>query len=187
VMLNASYHRTAAPVEVTSTMGRVTARVECAQCGAHDDWKIAGRLPPADILPKHFANKGWSLRKRPVCPVCNAPSKKEPDMSNVAPIKPEVAPTDAVKAMRRKANELLMFEFEVETGRYKDGWSDERVAKESGMPVAWVTKRRDEEYGPLKEPAEFAEVRAEAKALASEIGKLQAKLDAMAKRNGWAN
>ncbi len=108
-------------------------------------------------------------------------------MTNVAPIKPEVVPSDAVKAARRKANELLMFQFNVEQGAYEDGWSDERVAKESGMPVAWVSKRRDEEYGPLKEPSEFVEIRNEAKALASEIGKLQAKLDAMSKRNGWSN
>lgn len=108
-------------------------------------------------------------------------------MTNVAPIKPEPVPTDAVKAARRKANELLMFHFEVETGRFEDGWSDDRVAKESGMPLAWVAKRRDEEYGPLREPSEFAELREQAKALASEIGKFQAKLDAMSKRNGWCN
>lgn len=186
-MLGAAYLRTAAPVEATISAGRFVARVECAQCGARDEWVVANKAPPADILAKHFAQKGWNVRKRPICPACNTPQKKETDMNNVAPIKPDAIPTDAVKAARRKANELLMFQFNVENGCFEDGWSDDRVAKESGMPLAWVTKRRDEEYGPLKEPCEFAEVRAEAKALASEIGKLQSKLDAMAKRNGWAN
>lgn len=183
---NKSYARELAPIEIANHMGKILARAQCCQCGGHEEWNT-GRVPPPEVVTKHFAQKGWKVRKRLICPICNAPQKKELSMNNVAPIKPEPAPTDAVKAARRKANELLMFEFEVEAGRYKDGWSDERVAKESGMPLAWVVKRRDEEYGPLKEPSEFGEVRAEAKVLASEIGKLQAKLDAMAKRNGWAN
>ena len=107
------------------------------------------------------------------------------ELKKATPTNP--APTAAVKAMRRKANEHLMAYFDVETGIFDKGWSDERISKESGMPVAWVIKRREEEYGPLKEPNEFEEIRHEAKALASEIGKLQSKIDAMSKRNGWVN
>lgn len=180
-----SYLSKAAPVEPTIQHGRVVARLTCSECGAKDEWTVASKMPPPEILTKHFSNKGWSVRKRPTCPNCNAP-KEKPVMSNVAPIKTEQAPTEAVKAARRKANEFLMFHFDVENGRYEDGWSDERVAKDSGMPIAWVVKRRDEEYGPLKEPGEFAEIREQAKVLASEIGKLNARLAMIAKSNGWS-
>ncbi len=186
-MLGTAYLRAAAPVEATISAGRFVARVECAQCGARDEWVVANKAPPADILAKHFTNKGWSIRKRPICPDCISQAKKETAMSNVAPIKPDPLPSDAVKAARREATEKLLFHFDTAKGCFEEGWSDARIAKETGMPEAWVTKRREEDFGPLKEPGEFAEVRAEAKALASEIGKLQAKLDAMAKRNGWAN
>lgn len=186
-MFTQSYLRNSAPVAPLTRGGKVIARIECSQCGTHDEWTIAGPCPPAEILPKHFTTKGWNLRKRPVCPACTAQAKKENTMSNVAPIKPEPVPSDAVKAARREATEKLLFHFDPSKGCFEEGWSDARIAKETGMPEAWVTKRREEDFGPLKEPGEFAEVRAEAKALASEIGKLQAKLDAMAKRNGWVN
>ena len=105
-------------------------------------------------------------------------------MSKVTPIK-QAEPTPSAKANIRKANELLMFQFEVETGQYIDGYSDDRVAKESGMPVAWVTKRRESEYGPLKEPTEFDTLRCELSELSSSLSKLQSKLDDMSRRNGW--
>lgn len=222
-----SYLSKAAPVEPTIQNGRVVARLTCADCGAKDDWTVASKMPPPEILTKHFSNQGWLVRKKATCPSCRInifkgvarcqhlllkstrPNIDTPDsasdltealkrwsqepedqqkeitpMSNVAPVKTEQAPTEAVKAARRKANEFLMFNFDVDKGRYEDGWSDERVAKESGMPLAWVVRRRDEEYGPLKEPSEFAELRKEAAALASEIGKLNAKLEVLLRQNG---
>ena len=216
--LSRDYLAKAAPVEPLFHAGRMVARITCSQCGSKEEWAIAHSKPPPDILGKHFSNKGWYVRKRPLCPSCcvqsdpsaddrpkvesdppatNLPlaaalrralteKKETTPMSNVAPLKTEQAPTEAVKAARRKANEFLMFHFDVEKGRYEDGWSDERVAKDSGMPVAWVVKRREEEYGALKQPSEFAEIRAQAAALASEIGKLNARLEILRRENGWS-
>lgn len=202
-----SYISKAAPVEPTIQNARVVARLTCSECGAKDEWTVASKMPPPEVLTKHFSNQGWLVRKKPSCPACRikilkgvarcqhllikatatTDSKQEaPIMSNVASIKTEQAPTEAVKAARRKANEFLMFNFDVEKGRYEDGWSDERVAKESGMPLAWVVKRRDEEYGPLKEPSEFAELRKEVGALSAALTALQAKMADMARRNGWS-
>ena len=108
-------------------------------------------------------------------------------MSNVAPITPDITPTPSARASRAEAVTAIVSYFNVAEGRYEDGWSDARIAKETGLPEDFVAKRRNEDFGPIKEPKEFAELRAEAKSLASEIGKLQAKLDAMVKRNGWSN
>lgn len=183
---NPSYIRQAAPVELLNRSGRVVARIECSQCGAHDEWTIAGGTPPPEMLPKHFTQKGWNLRKRPICPLCNSPQKKENTMSNVAPITPDITPTPSARAARAEAVTAIVSYFNVAEGRYDDGWSDARIAKETGLPEDWVAKRRNEDFGPIKEPKEFAELRAEAKSLASEIGKLQAKLEAMVKRNQWS-
>lgn len=183
------YVRQCAPVVPLSDGRAMIARIECAQCGGHDEWRITSRRPPPDILPKHFANKGWRIGRKPLCHACQQSVAKEKHMpeavQNVTPIKPESAPSMEVRAMKLKATELLMAYYSMEHGRYDDGWSDERVAKESGMPPAWVTKRREEDFGPLREPTEFEAIRKEASELASAIGKLQAKLDAMSKRNGW--
>jgi hypothetical protein len=185
---NANYTRIAAPVELLNRMGRVAARIECAQCGGHDEWQIPGRTPPPEALPKHFTQRGWILRKRPVCPVCNSSKpEKEIAVSNVATLKSAPANSNEARQARSAAVTALVTYFNPETGSYEDGWSDERIAKETGLSKDFVAKRREEDFGPIREPSEFAEVRAEAKALASEIGKLQEKLNAMAKRNGWSN
>lgn len=190
-MIKPSYIREAGPVEVSVLGGRLSARVECHSCGSHEEWHIATKTPPAEILRKHFSQKGWRMSKRSICPACTSKAQKpqivkEVQMTNVAPIKPEPAPTEAVKAARRKANELLMFHFDVEAGRYDEGWSDERVAKESDMPVAWVLKRREDEYGTLKEPQEIDEIRGELYNLTERLAELRSKLDALVKKNGWA-
>lgn len=205
--LSRDYLAKAAPVEPLIQAGRMTARITCTQCGGKDEWIMAHRNPPPDILGKHFATKGWAVNRKPVCPGCRERSRpaptviesafdkalsripthqKEPTpMSNVSPLPTVTPPTDAAKAARRKANELLMFQFLVEKGAYEAGWSDERVAKESGMPLAWVTKRRDEEYGPLKEPGEFVQLRTEIATVSATLAALQEKLTDMARRNGW--
>jgi hypothetical protein len=104
----------------------------------------------------------------------------------VSPIKQAVAPkeTDTV-ALRRQANEHLHTYFNHETGQYDEGWSDERIAKEFGLSPQWVTKHREENHGALKEPSELAEVRGQIDTLTSELGKLRAKLDAIARKGGW--
>lgn len=191
--LPSDYIKACAPVSPLMSGGAVVARVECAQCGAHSDWRINTSRPPPEVLPKHFANKGWRMSKKPLCPDCQ--SRKETPMTaekitalQIPAVRAaNAAPSDAARRMRTKAVEHLVAYFDPENGKYEDGWSDEIIAKETGLPVAWVTKRREEDFGPLKEPGEFQEIRSEVSQLASEIGKLTSKLDAMAKRNGWAN
>lgn len=181
-----NYARQIAPVVALSGAGgRTTFRLGCDQCGGKDEWTVAGNIPPNEIPPKHFRQKGWLIAKRVTCPACRKP--KEKIMAAVTPIKPPPAPSADVRELRREAHALIELTFDIAAGCYKDGYSDERIANESGMPVSWVSKRREDEFGPLKVPAEFLEVKAEASELASAIGKLQAKLDAMVKRNGWAN
>lgn len=43
-----------------------------------------------------------------------------------------------------------------EVGRYAEGWTDERVAKESGLSPAEVSRTREDVYGRLEDPQEVA-------------------------------
>ena len=44
---------------------------------------------------------------------------------------------------------ILTDVFLVADKAYKPGWSDERIAKETGLSVEFVAKRRLEDYGPI--------------------------------------
>lgn len=185
VFVDAKYDRKSGRVGLLSHAGRLVARLHCHRCGAHEDWNINGRAPPPDQLITHFKNAGWSIRNRDICPACQVRTKEITKVATVNDNKAEL-PTPAVRAAKVKATEHLMAYFNMQTGQYDVGWSDDRVAKESGMPIQWVVKRREEDFGPLREPDEFVQLRCEVEGLTSEVGKLMGKIDAMAKRNGWA-
>lgn len=74
---------------------------------------------------------------------------------------PEVTPTsisEQARTARRLATMMIDEKFDIERGIYRDGYSDSRVATETGVAESWVAQRREEEFGPLKTPPEFAEV-----------------------------
>lgn len=201
------YARNCAPAEILSVSGAHVARIECVQCGSVEDWRIATRLPPPDIVLRHFTTRGWGVRKRPLCQQCvkkrDVPMRhldppidwleaipnlgKENQMTaKVTPITPtpSIVPTDA-KAQRRDAHALIELTFDIGTGAYKDGYSDVRISKETGISETWVAKRREEEFGPLKVPDEIAELRRAITDAASDVGKLTTQLNELIRRNGW--
>lgn len=184
--VNTSYERNLGPVEMIGVAGAETARVECVQCGAIGDWRIAGRRPPPDIVQRHFITRGWNLRKRPICEQCSK-RKEVPMTAKVTPINPApvIVPTDA-KAQRRDAHALIELTFDIAVGAYRDGYSDHRISKETGISEAWVAKRREDEFGPLKVPDEIGELRRAITEAASNVGKLTTQLNDLIRRNGWA-
>ena len=52
---------------------------------------------------------------------------------------------------------------------YDDGWSDKRVATDLGIPLAWVTRLRAENFGPKNYNSEAEAVVASAKAVIGRI------------------
>jgi hypothetical protein len=129
------------------------------------------------------------------------PEEPKPMSASVTPIQPQ--PSDEAKAARRLAHMLLEEQFDVEKGCFRNGYSDAKIAAESGAAVAFVSKRREEEFGPLKQPPEIAAAREELDAfeqkiaeiersaraavesLRSELGLHRGRLSELVKRNGW--
>lgn len=182
----ASYARSAAPVVAINCGAATIARIDCAQCGAHDEWRIAGRRPPSTILPKHFANQGWRLGKRPICPACAKATKhKEPAMK-AAPSTPATPPTPDARAQRRDAHALIELTFDIAKGAFKDGYSDARIATETGVAEKWVKQRREDEFGPLKRPDEITELREQLADAEKSVAALKARFDALCIKQGWA-
>lgn len=166
--------------------GTKSARMECSQCGATNAFNF-NSLPPPEALDKKFLQRGWELDPN-VCPDCivkrkrakaaakaaKVAIKEQKTMNAVTNTKPAGALADnpALKAVSvdlhkatAKMHQLLAIHFDVDEGRYADGWNDERVAKESGMAPAHVTEVRNVAYGELKEPEEIVALRNDIKAL----------------------
>lgn len=93
--------------------------------------------------------------------------------------------SNAAKQARRDAHSMLELYFDINNGCFRDGYSDKRIADETGASEIWVVKRREEEFGVLGAPPEIQEMRLEVISLGREIAKLSERLDATYKRNGW--
>lgn len=167
--------------------GKFCARATCATCGANRVWRSERGGDPS-ISVKRARQSGWRLG-RITCPDCvaKAKEKKVNTKANVTPIKADTQiPSPDARQKRRDAHELIALAFDLANGIYKDGYSDARIAKETGLSEDWVARRREDEFGPLKEPDELAALRAELVGAAQTIAQVQAKFEALSKKMGWA-
>lgn len=184
--LTASYQRNSWPVSLLSDVRGILARVECAECGSKDEWRINSNRPPPDALPRHFAAKGWQVVKKPTCPECMEKKRKPKMTASVTPIKTEAEPSDAAKKVRRAVYTALELYFDEHAGCFKEGKTDALIAKELGTAEQFVRSIREADFGALKEPSELTDIRTQIDGFTSELGKLRAKLDAIARKGGWA-
>jgi hypothetical protein len=113
-------------------------------------------MSPEGIAQK-FRNKGWvigSRNGRDVCPGCAARKRKskaeslEKQATNVINMKiaaepPRQMTRDDRRVIFAKLNDVYIDEAK----GYDNGWSDLRVAKDLGVPLAWVKEIREENFG----------------------------------------
>lgn len=186
-------------------------RVTCSECTTQATMTIAsyaGAYAP-DLVRRHFRNKGWEIGKKEshdLCPACVHAARerrrgkfkvveKELPMSFKATTPILVKTTDAPKVeppreMTREDRRLIFAKLDEhyldEIRGYDTGWTDDRVAKDLGVPRAWVGKVRDENFGPEEGSGEIlriqqaiAELKAQAVALLEQIDALKADLAAL--------
>lgn len=187
-----------------------TIHVPCAPGKHMVDFPCKPGLNPEGIS-KAMILKGWTVGSRRLCcPDCQpkklktVQERKEP-VSNAAqtvattgpqpnPAKPEVS--EAAKRAHRMVMMLLEDQYDEANKRYRPGWDDEKVAKETGAAKAHVAATREQYFGPAGEPEQVAQLRADLLAMErqihSTISALDTGLAAMKKRfndecrkNGW--
>lgn len=193
---SAAYITAAKPVVIVNGAGAIVARIECSECRTHDEWRISSRLPPADVLHSHFIRRGWSVKRRPLCELCQAQKRKPPMSINAANSRPILQangtaaaghqPSDAAREAKRLVLTALEDHYDECRKCYKPGHSDATVAKETGASEATVSKIREEFFGPLVEPDEVRALREELARVSAALADLQGSFDKLAKRNGWA-
>lgn len=166
----------------------ITAHLTCSGCGRIGDVKLRAIMPP-DQIDRKFRQAGWRLDPHQ-CPAC-IQSTQETKEARTMPPTPSPA---AMKAQAVMFN-LLTLHFDPVAGRYSVGWSDAKVASETGLDAAFVRDFRDAGFGPLREPEELIRFRADIAALeqlqretaatiSEQIASLRADLARIAKTGG---
>lgn len=180
-MANRAYQRACAPVLLVTTAAAIVARASCG-CGVTLDWRLASRKPPPDIIRKHFIQRGWRLDRAALCPTCQ--EKKPVAIEKTKSITQPIA-TDAARTAKQLVFLALIDFYDPASRAYKPGHGDATIAKEYGVAAEFVAKIREADFGPIVEPSEVAELRAEIAELGVRLVAAQRRFDVLAQRNGW--
>ena len=118
-----------------------------------------------------------------------------------------VAPTDKAKAAKRQAYGLLLDNYDEANKRYKQEWSDKRIAELTGLGEPAVAKIREEDFGPAGPPVQFIDLKQRISAmektlsdretqvlramelipeLQKELGLMKAQLESLVQAHGWS-
>lgn len=147
------------PFPVLSEGARRFQRIVCVDCGATDSNSCVNGRAGEQTLTAFFRRRGWEvdLKKGSHCPSCvsgrTAQRRLEAQKRMEKNVVPMTAPPSENSALAKKIMSDLLFEhYDLARRDYKDGWSDDRVAKDSGVSPAFVAKRRAEDFGPASPP-----------------------------------
>lgn len=147
------------PEEVVNAGAGVAApmrRITCAHCGAvayHAaiSRKSGARLPP-EALVSHFMKAGWAVGNGPrkdFCPHHSTPAKRR-KIKEIPVKKNETAPkAEPPREITREDRRIINDKLDEVYGEdaYKAPWTDAAVAKDLGVPVAWVSDVREQFFG----------------------------------------
>ena len=141
-------------------------RITCGHCGTTGVTAINTLKGAADenVFEKYVLTKfeklGWKPGKRVSqhkCPKCFtaikiAAIRKSKAMPPPKLVSPPLTVTPEVRTMTRDERRIIFEKInEVYVGEkvgYSDSWSDDKVAKDLGVPRAWVSTIREDMFGP---------------------------------------
>ncbi len=153
---------------------------KCVECGAEDGINNrSSEMLPEALISKKFQQKGWVVAKRGkklICPKCQKAIKAEKEQKKM----------EIDKATKRRIIVWLNELFDPDTGRYSDGYTDQRLGNEKNVPWAHIKTIREEFFGPIKGDPEIDAIKSGLEkleeALAKENKNLELLLDQAMKR-----
>lgn len=154
--------------------------------GGHTIEHHMEKMLPPDALKRQLANRGWKLGKRLSCP--DHTRREKPDMPEAAQpavVTPAAGMTPDARKVHRAVMEALMSVYDDDGKRYTSGYTDAKVAEETGAAVEYVRKTREEFFGPVAIPPEFTALRGELDALTASIAATRRDM-ATVRQNGEA-
>lgn len=193
--------------EIDYAVSRVglTLHVPCAKGGHIVDVLVEPGLHP-DFVAKRMLGKGWTFGSVLACPECSKRRARRanlPEETDVATAAKEGARSggemsDAARKAHRFVMMMLEEGYDENRRTYRDGWSDERIASETGASVTHVRDTRESFFGPVADPVppEFHALRADLDALRADLGQsfadlrkraedMATRLTGIATKNKW--
>lgn len=151
--------------------------IRCSCCGITDARPVPRQSNTCDqsFADRIFRNKGWEVgrsRKEDVCPECvkqrqeaRQSMRKAKELvimpAQIIPInkKTEESQMQTNKAISAEPRQMTRDDRRLIFGKidevyvdanegYGKGWTDQKVATDLGIPVAWVRTIREENFGP---------------------------------------
>lgn len=156
--------------------------------------KKGGPMNPSAVA-NHFRAKGWTVstkESRDLCPECErkklaANNRRQTPMKQEAQLK-AVEPRQMSREDKRIIFEKLSEVYVGEDVGYADEWTDDRVAKDLGVPRKWVEDIRAEFFGEAKSSAELrrdvTRLTAELAGLSEKVELARKELDRLARKFG---
>jgi hypothetical protein len=151
------------------------AQFRCIACGGTTEVTLGGRATSAQVIANIAKLRGWQAdpnrANRIYCPVClGEPVREDNTTQEVLMSNPpkSAEPREPTPDERQRIRELLDKYFDDELGTYANGYSDDVIAAEVGVPRAIVTRIRDAGWGLIRQTPEIVEVRRELATLRKE-------------------
>ncbi|MER2535509.1 MAG: hypothetical protein ABTQ31_10150 [Rhizobiaceae bacterium] len=147
--------------------------IECHRCGVTARFKHSGmKRKPAEAIEQYFRNHGWRVGSVPrgdVCPDCQ--TREKPPLAAAAPDDTVVA--EPPRTMEREERRIVFAHIDQhylpDRSGYAAPWTDARIAKDLGVPRAWVTEIRDQMFGPEGSNPDIEQFRADLSAAKAEF------------------
>lgn len=149
--------------------------ITCAQCGTEGTFVHAGTRKPSEAIEQYFRHRDWHVGKQARadrCPSCvRAPRERKPSAMN-----DDLKAADTPRQMSRDDRRIVFAKLDevyldAEQG-YAAPWTDAAVAKDLGVPPAWVSGVREELFGPAGSNAQLDAFLAESKELRQAVERL---------------
>ena len=118
--------------------------ITCNECSNEYDVTVTHRRKPEQALANMASRAGWQLnlkKQTVVCPDCQEKTK----VSKSATVSPPRQPTPAD---RRNIFKAIEEAYDTSNSCYCEPVTDQSIAKQLGVPWAWVADQREMNFGP---------------------------------------
>lgn len=164
-------------VKRTSVLvGETRRSAQVVQCAFCDDGQLvifttAKPLPPSAVR-RFGRERGWDIDRRGKhkCPNCKENEKVHNNLEKTASPSQQ-PPRDMDAHARRRVFRAVDEAYDDVNNRYCPSYSDERIAKDLGVPRKWVETIRNENFGPAGVDPELAAITDEIERIDAEVKK----------------
>jgi hypothetical protein len=168
--------------------------ITCSECGGVDALSAHKGRKMAEHVAGTFTQRGWIVGAvgKHLCPACigrrRAARKNEREKATMAKeAEKESAKTPPERSPEASASIADMYlilsdAYDRAAKNYRPGWSDARIAKETGLSLAFVARRREDAFGPVVIDTTFEDFATELAGIASALVDIAREHEAQAMR-----